>query len=187
MKAALAALAAFLLVSSPAYAGLSGAATVVDGDTIEIDGARIDLFAVDAPELGQFCRSDGRTWACGLVAAEILLSLIEAGETRCEDFGRAVDGAMIAKCSVNGLDLGAEMVTRGLALAEQAASDDYLPNHREALGSERGIFGGVFVPPAEWRDGRRLEPDPDANSSCSCTARKKAFQKMREQQSEPGS
>ena len=186
MKAVLAALAAFLVASSPASAGLSGVATVVDGDTIEIDGARVDLFAVDAPELGQFCRRDSMTWACGLEAAELLLSLIEGSETRCEDYGRAGDGAMIGKCSVNGLDLGAEMVTRGFAVARHEASGYYLPNHREARGTGRGIFGGVFVPPAEWRDGRRLEPDPDAAGSCSCTARKKAFQKMREQ-SEPGS
>lgn len=186
MKTVFAAIAAFLLASSPASAGLSGAATVVDGDTLEIDGATVDLFAIDAPELGQFCRSDSMTWACGLQAAELLLSLIEGAETRCEDFGRARDGTMIGKCSVNGLDLGAEMVTRGFAVAEHETSGYYLPNQREARGTGRGIFGGVFVPPAEWREGRRLEPDPDANTGCSCTARKKAFQKMREP-SEPES
>ena len=186
MKAALAAFAAFLLAPSLALAGLSGEAIVIDGDTLEIDGARIDLFAVDAPELGQFCRRDDMTWACGLEAAELLLSLTEGAETRCEDHGRAPDGAMIGMCSVNGLDLGAEMVTRGFAVAEQETSGYYLPNLREARGSGRGIFGGVFVPPAEWREGRRLEPDPDAGKGCSCSARKEAFQRMREQ-SEPGS
>ena len=62
---------------------------------------------------------------------------------------------MIAKCSVGWLDLGAEMVTRGMAVAYLKYSNDYLQNYREARGKGNGIFGGEFVEPEKWRQGER--------------------------------
>ena len=42
---------------------------VVDGDTLRIDGERIRLHGIDAPEAGQTCaRPDGGTWNCGASA-----------------------------------------------------------------------------------------------------------------------
>src|SRR3954451_17310789 len=41
--------------SAPAAELIIGQASVVDGDTIEVQGRRIRLFGIDAPEATQFC------------------------------------------------------------------------------------------------------------------------------------
>ena len=38
---------------------LTGTASVIDGDTIEIRGQRIRLHGIDAPESGQSCKING--------------------------------------------------------------------------------------------------------------------------------
>jgi len=38
---------------------LTGQASIIDGDTLEIHGMRIRLWGVDAPETDQLCRSEG--------------------------------------------------------------------------------------------------------------------------------
>jgi endonuclease YncB( thermonuclease family) len=47
------------------------------------------------------------------------------------------------------------MVNRGLAIAIEGESLDYLQNHREARARGVGIFAGEFVAPARWRRGDR--------------------------------
>jgi endonuclease YncB( thermonuclease family) len=57
-------LAPFLIVAaclcaSTAFAdNLTGQASIIDGDTLEIHGTRIRLWGIDAPETNQLCRSD---------------------------------------------------------------------------------------------------------------------------------
>ncbi|WP_267357338.1 MULTISPECIES: hypothetical protein [unclassified Methylobacterium] len=49
-------LALLLLCGSAAAAGtISGPATVIDGDTIEVQGTRLHLYGIDAPETAQSC------------------------------------------------------------------------------------------------------------------------------------
>ena len=60
---------ALILIATPALADVTGTASVIDGDTIEVHGQRIRLHGIDAPESRQLCRLDGKSWQCGEVAA----------------------------------------------------------------------------------------------------------------------
>ena len=104
---------ALILIATPALADVTGTATVIDGDTIEIHGQRIRLHGIDAPESRQFCRLDGKPWQCGKVAANALADKIARRPVTCEDLGRDRYKRIIARCALAGEDLGEWMGPRG--------------------------------------------------------------------------
>ncbi len=75
----------------------------------------------------------------------------------CEDLGRDRYKRIIGKCTVAGEDMGAWMVSEGLALAYRRYSLDYVDEEAEARAARRGIWAGEFVKPWEWRRGKRLD------------------------------
>ncbi len=54
-----------LFIASPALAGVTGTARVIDGDTLDIAGERIRFHGIDAPESRPTCIASGATWPCG--------------------------------------------------------------------------------------------------------------------------
>ncbi len=67
---------ALCLLATPALADVTGTASVIDGDTIEVHGQRIRLHGIDAPESRQRCRLDGKPWQCGKDAANALAAAL---------------------------------------------------------------------------------------------------------------
>ncbi len=59
---------ALCLLATPALADVTGVASVIDGDTIEVHAQRIRLHGIDAPESRQLCRMDGKAWQQRLIA-----------------------------------------------------------------------------------------------------------------------
>ncbi len=115
---------------------------VIDADTVDVDGTRYRLFGIDAPEARQTCRAWGRTWDCGVAAAEALMSraegmTCEGGET--DRFGRTV-----GVCSSGGVDLNAWLVANGWALAYRQYSDDYVNEEEQARSNRRVSVLAVF-------------------------------------------
>lgn len=130
---------------------------MIDGDTLEVHGTRIRLYGIDAPESAQQCRrADGTTWACGREASFALADLIGRRTVRCEQRDTDRYGRAVAVCTVGDTDLGAWLVRQGYALAYRRYSLDYVDEEDSARKSRAGIWTGEFIPPWEWRRGKRL-------------------------------
>ena len=133
-----------------------GKARVIDGDTITINNAKIRFSGIDAPEKNyygqtQFCKGPKGVWACGKKASSKLKKLINGQEVQCTNEGKDRYGRTLSICYANGMDLQAEMVRSGMAVAYLRYSNRYENEMVEAMAAQVGIWGGPFVEPEQWR------------------------------------
>ncbi|MDN3714331.1 thermonuclease family protein [Paracoccus cavernae] len=139
-----------------AQESLSGRASVVDGDTIEIHGTRIRLRRVDAPEAAQLCEDqEGKSWRCGQQAALALDQFIGRRVVHCNELGKGKYRRTLASCRVGRTDLGAWLVSEGWAIAYLDRKGLYREAQDQAEANKRGIRSGRFERPSEWRKNRK--------------------------------
>ncbi len=91
---------AVALTPAVALAEISGPARVVDGDTLEVAGERIRLYAIDAPEKDQTCSIDARAWACGIAAWGELVQITAGKEVACEPRDTDRYGRIVPACAI---------------------------------------------------------------------------------------
>lgn len=126
---------------------LTGNASVVDGDTIDLHGQHVRLWGIDAPESRQTCG----TWRCGQAAALALADHIGARTVTCEQRGTSWE-RIVATCSVGGSDIGAWLVRNGWAVdAPKYSRHRYAPEQAEARAARRGVWASSFEEPWVWR------------------------------------
>src|SRR5258705_8485908 len=150
MRAGLIWIVAALSLSSAALAdSLSGQASVIDGDTLEIHGTRIRLWGIDAPESSQLCRNDeSLQYRCGAKAANELDAFIARRPVDCSPVSLDQYRRTVAVCSIDGVDLAAWLVRKGLALDWPTYSKGkYDKAQRDAEHPGRGIWAGSSVGP----------------------------------------
>lgn len=157
-----------LAIAAPSVAAtIEGRARVIDGDTLEIQGERIRLHGIDAPETAQTCRRpSGKEWQCGQEAAVALSERIGRRPVACEGQERDTYGRLIAVCSVSGAELNRWLVTEGWAVAYTRYSTDYVDVETEARVEGVGIWASTFDMPWDYRQRRWTEagtkaPDPN--------------------------
>ena len=151
-----------------ASTGLRGPAHIIDGDTLDINGSRIRIHGIDAPESKQTCQDrQGRTYACGADATQALIRWIGSQTVTCtrwadrasyaREAGHNQDryGRIIATCSVGRADLGTFMVESGHALAYRRYSTAYIGVEVRAQSAGIGMWQGTFIAPWHWRRGQR--------------------------------
>lgn len=127
---------------------LTGQVRVADGDSLEVAGERVRLDGLDAPELHQSCGEGERSWPCGLKAREALEALVAQGEVTCRPVDEDRYGRAVARCAVDGADIGAQLVRKGWAVATSLA---YRGEERSAQAAGAAIWAGPFEMPADWR------------------------------------
>jgi endonuclease YncB( thermonuclease family) len=146
---------------------VSGRAVVVDGDTLDVGGQRFRLEGIDAPEMAQTCnRADGRPWDCGGEAAEALARLVSGREVTCRSEGRDKYDRRLGVCSVERLDLNAEMVRRGLAWAFVKYSSTYVEEEAQAREARTGVWQGEAKTPWFYRENRWAAAESRAPDGC---------------------
>lgn len=133
---------------------VSGTASVIDADVINVNGQRVILWGIDAPEKTQSCFREGQRWGCYDAAFRTMETLSGRGEVTCILIGEPDPfGRRYGVCESGGEDLNAEMVLSGMALAYLDQSDDYMEEQIEAITNERGVWqiGVVFEEPWVYR------------------------------------
>lgn len=151
------ALALLVIATTPAKqarAGdVTGQASVIDGDTIEIHGARVRLYGIDAPEHDQLCHDRrGERYRCGQVASNALAEFIGRQAVACVEVDRDRYRRTVAVCTVGRIDLADWLVRGGLAIDwPRYSRGDYAPAEIEARGKQVGMWAGRFVEPWRYR------------------------------------
>ncbi|WP_147075217.1 thermonuclease family protein, partial [Meiothermus hypogaeus] len=141
-----------------------GRASVVDGDTLEIQGVRIRLWGVDAVESSQTCLdAGGKPWPCGRRAAFALADFLGQRTVSCTRRDTDRYGRMVAVCSVADVEVNRWLVEQGWALAYvEYGGQVYLDSQNRARAGKQGIWQGSFQAPWEYR--RNPASPPTAGS-----------------------
>jgi len=124
-----------------------GNARIVDGDSLEIDGNRIRIVGIDAPELSQTCGNASVTWRCGQDARTALSEHIGKKSVHCVSEGKDKYRRSLAVCKVDGDDIGKWMITHGWAVSYGKYKFDEAIARRNRFG----LWKGEFELPKDWR------------------------------------
>lgn len=130
---------------------ISGIARASDGDSLEISNRRIRLLGIDAPELYQNCKDkNGNSWKCGRASHKKLSSLVRGRQVTCVGLKKDRYDRLLAKCTIMGDDIGAILISEGLAVSYRG-SGDYLAEQNRARKNKIGMWAGKFENPQDWR------------------------------------
>ena len=136
------------LLLKPNGRALEGRAHVTDGDTIRLGDVRIRLKGIDAPEMKQRCSRAGRPYACGETSRQALIDLVSGETVRCRATGRDRYQRILARCTVDGSDIGTRLVEEGWAVSY---GRDYEREEARARSRSAGLWAGEFARPQDWR------------------------------------
>ena len=135
----------------------TGAVQVIDGDSLRKEDTDIRLYGIDAPEYRQACEDqNAREYPCGKQSADILRGLVRGQEVSCSSIDIDRYGRSVAVCKIGALEINAEMVRLGWAVAYSRHSLSYLLIEAEAKKAKRGIWAGTFEEPEAYRARHRV-------------------------------
>lgn len=140
------------LISAPVWADVSGPIHVIDGDTLNVGETRVRLHGIDAPEKDQMCGGNGTPgWRCGDWIVGELRARYEGRRAVCTVLDTDRYGRSVARCVVDGQDIGQALVRSGLAFAYRKYSMDYDLDEKGAAVNGRGLHGQGVQTPSEFR------------------------------------
>ncbi|SUB00260.1 Staphylococcal nuclease homologue [Pannonibacter phragmitetus] len=148
---------------------------VTDGDTIVLNGEKIRLEGIDAPEMAQRCLTPtGQEYRCGKEAADALRTFLSNGPVVCK--GATLDdyGRRLGTCYSGALNVNAAMVESGHAFAFIRYSSSYVAEESRARAGKAGMFAGKAEAPwdfraAKWQNAsaqRQVQASADAQKEC---------------------
>ena len=138
---------------------------VVDGDTLYVSGPRGDvevrIIGVNTPETGECFGEEASEALSNLVAGEELVLVTDRSDV--DQFGRALRYVETAE----GLDVGAELVANGFAIArryppDDARADAYAELQNIAQDGGRGLWASDACGRSDLDADIEIEVNPDA-------------------------
>ncbi|RWM29796.1 MAG: thermonuclease family protein [Mesorhizobium sp.] len=134
---------------------ITGVASVIDGDTIEVHGQRIRFNGIDAPESRQYCDdAKGFEYSCGRRSAEALDAFLAASKpVQCTFVTWDHYHRFVGDCRrADGASVAAWMVEHGQALDWPRYSHGvYATQQAKAEAAKIGLWVGKFEAPWDWR------------------------------------
>lgn len=154
-----------LLMPCPIAADVSGRVRVVDGDTFDVAGQRVRLFGIDAPEGKQTCMTkQGTRWACGTWVSAKVGAMYDGKRAMCREEDRDRYDRIVARCEIDGRDVGQQLVSKGFAFAYRAYSMRYDLDEKGAAVNDRGLHASHVQNPAQFRASQtKGRVSPNAN------------------------
>ena len=131
--------------------GPKGPVQVIDGDTLDVGGVRVRLHAIDAPELDQVCLAGSREVPCGRWVRDAVKVRYAGRVASCTALDTDRYGRTVARCTVDGQDIGGMLVSDGLAFAYLKYGRDYAPHQARAAANARGLHAMQVQSPEQFR------------------------------------
>jgi endonuclease YncB( thermonuclease family) len=144
---------ALLLLATPAWADTAGTPRIVDADTLVVDGTRVRLLDIDAPEGDQTCRDAvGAEYRCGDAATAALTAFVGQQAVTCRGDRPDRYGRLLARCRVGTVDLSVWLAEQGYGVPyDKCKCVDVRAASAIAEREKRGIWAGSFITPKQWR------------------------------------
>jgi len=144
------------LYKTPTGSAITNNIRIVDGDTIVLDGIKIRLKGIDAPESKQECISYSgakkRTKIpCGEMATTELKAIIGKNKINCSNEGKDIYNRQLSYCYAGDFNINEEMVRRGYAVAEVKYDKSCKLDEKIAKSTKEGLWAGEFEDPEKWR------------------------------------
>lgn len=130
----------------PPIAEISGRATVISADTIELKGERIRLAGITGPDISETCELQGAPARCGEQLAQQLRAAIGGEFVLCDRLEVNAAGVKVGRCwliipaipSAPDLNLNRFMVRSGWAWT--TPQSEYTPDEEYARRSRLGLW-----------------------------------------------
>lgn len=150
--------------SFDANADVVGRVQVIDADTFDVNGVRVRLHGIDAPEQKQQCTTEqGAQWACGAWVTARVGALFDGRTAYCRQVDIDRYDRVVARCQIAGRDVGRVLVREGLAFAYRKYSMAYDLDEKAAAIQDKGLHSSRVQSPSQYRKTRakgRIPPDP---------------------------
>ncbi len=151
----IAAFFALCFLPSLALAWPGRVVSITDGDTLTVlrgqEQVKVRLYGIDAPE---------RRQACGDRALQTMRELAHGRVVEVHEIGHDRYGRTVARIEVQGVDVGAEMIRRGMAwVYERYCKIPDCEAIRHAQADAQAARAGLWsdlspIPPWEWRQAK---------------------------------
>jgi endonuclease YncB( thermonuclease family) len=135
-----------------------GAAEVIDGDGLRINGVEVRLSGIDAFERRAMCGAK----ACGEAATQRLRELVEGRIVICQERKRDPFGRAVSTCRADGVDLSSALALSGLATVFRGTPDEYAPEVAFAKAAKAGAWVDPTFAPAVSRNDADAPPPAQA-------------------------